>query len=399
MKHRSVRTRLLFLIADTGGGHRASAAAVARQIDERHPGVYDIRVVDPFATAAPGLVATSTRLYGPLTQSASWLWGALYHATNSRAAVSVIDRAVLRRLEPGLQRVVASLDPAVVVSFHPLLNHAAARVAHRRGRRLPMITVITDLVDVHAFWACREVDAIAIPSPGGLDRCRRAGISASRCFEYGLAVDASFQAPAPGPVERAALRARLGMRPEGFMVLLCGGADGSGGIARRAQALAAADLPVDLAVICGRNARAERRLAGLRDTHGRAVPVHGFVHNMADWVRAADVLVTKAGPGTIAEALCCGVPLLLSWYLPGQERGNVEWVVDTGAGRYVPRLRQLVDTIAELSTPGSVALGGMREAVSRSARPEGTARIAGLIVSFAATARENVVPAQPVLAR
>ena len=82
------------------------------------------------------------------------------------------------------------------------------------------------------------------------------------------------------------------------------------------------------------------------------MPVLGFVDNMADWMRAADVVVTKAGPGTIIEALCSGLPLLLTWYIPGQERGNLEWLVDIGAGRYVPGLRELVDTIAELSAPG-----------------------------------------------
>src|SRR4029077_5840893 len=99
-----------------------------------------------------------------------------------------------------------------------------------------------------------------------------------------------------------------------------------------------------------------------------------------------DVVVSKAGPGTIAEALCCGVPLLLVWYLPGQERGNVEWVVDIGAGRYVPRDERLVDTVAELAAPGSEALATMRSAVRAAARPGGTRRIAGLIASMAGRA-------------
>jgi 1,2-diacylglycerol 3-beta-galactosyltransferase len=116
------------------------------------------------------------------------------------------------------------------------------------------------------------------------------------------------------------------------------------------------------------------------------VRVLGYVNNMAEWMRAGDVVVSKAGPGTIAEALCCGVPLLLVWYLPGQERGNVEWVVDIGAGRYVPRDEQLVDTVAELAAPGSEALATMRSAVRAAARPEATRRIAGLIASMAGRA-------------
>jgi 1,2-diacylglycerol 3-beta-galactosyltransferase len=375
---------LLFLIADTGGGHRASAKAVARHLVSSHPGQYEIHIVDPFAQAAPTLLGRTTGLYGPITQHARWLWGGLYHVTNSRAAVTLLRRSALRFVEPGITRLVKQLEPAAVVSFHPLLNHIAAQAAHTTGpRAIPIVTVITDLVDVHAAWACRDVDAVVTPSPRAFERCRRAGIPPSRCHQVGLAVDQSFRAALPTPVERRALRERLGLLPEAFLVLVCGGADGSGGIARQARALAAAPLDIELSVICGRNRRVLDELQGLKDHGGRQVLVHGFVTNMADWMRAADVVVTKAGPGTIAEALCSGVPLLLTWYLPGQERGNVEWVVDIGAGRYVPRSAQLVDAVAELSVPGSRALERMREAVREAARPEATAEIAKIVVDLA----------------
>ena len=50
------------------------------------------------------------------------------------------------------------------------------------------------------------------------------------------------------------------------------------------------------------------------------VVVHplGFVNNMAEYMVAADVLVTKAGPGTIAEAAAVGLPVLLTSFLPGE---------------------------------------------------------------------------------
>lgn len=374
---------LLFLLADTGGGHRASATAVARHLTSSRPGWYDVRVVDPFAERAPRLLGRAARLYGPITQHAPWLWGGLYHSTNSHAIVRALHASVLRQVEPGIRRLVEELSPALIVSFHPLLNHAAARVAHTAVPRVPLVTVITDLVEVHMAWICREVDAIVAASPGGFERCRRAGIPASRCSEAGLAVDETFRAPAPSASERRALRLRLGLGAEPFTVLVCGGADGSGRIARTARALAASSLDLQVAVICGRNLRARRRLEGLSGLRGRPVVVRGFVTDMAQWMRAADLVVTKAGPSTIAEALCCGTPLLLTWYLPGQERGNLEWVVDIGAGRYVPRVQQLLDAVAELSTPGSTALQAMRQAVRRAARPGATAAVAEVVERLA----------------
>ena len=376
---------LLFLIADTGGGHRAGANAVSRRLELDRPGEFDVRIVDPVATASPGVLGRTAGLYGPVIQHARWLWAALYHATNSRGAVALMRRTALRPLRDTLTGLLDTVEPAAVVSFHPLLNHLAAQAVRAPGAtRVPVITVITDLVDVHAGWACRDVDAVVIPSPGGLDRCRRAGIPAHRCHQLGLPVDAAFARPIPSGEERRDLRQRLGLSPDRFTVLVCSGADGSGQIDRRARAIASSGLDVGLAVICGRNGAARRRLAGLRDGSGRPVPVRGFVDDMADWMRAADLVVTKAGPGTIVEALCSGLPLLLTWYLPGQERGNVEWLVDIGAGRYVPGDAQLIDAIGELSAPGSPGLAAMRAAVAAAARPEATARIAALVADIAA---------------
>lgn len=378
--------RLLFLIADTGGGHRAAAAAVERQLLATSPGDCEITILDPFTSARPRLIGGTAGLYGPITRHARWLWGGLYHSTNSRSAVALLERTVLRSVTTAVAEAIEQIDPDCVVSFHPLLNHISVRAVRRRQRRIPVITVITDLVDIHVAWACREVDAVVVPSPGGLDHCRRAGIPASRCHDFGLAVDRRFTELRGDPAGIAALRERLDLRAGSFVVLVCGGADGSGGLARHARAIASAPLDVEVVVICGRNERARAGLDGLHTGAGRPVRVLGYVTNMAEWMRASDVVVSKAGPGTIAEALCCGLPLLLVWYLPGQERGNVEWVVDIGAGRYVPRDEQLVDAVAELAAPGSAALATMRAAVQAAARPDATRRIAELIASMAASA-------------
>jgi 1,2-diacylglycerol 3-beta-galactosyltransferase len=374
--------RLLFLIADTGGGHRAAATAVERQMTATWPGAFEITILDPFTSAKPKVIGGTAGLYGPITRHARWLWGGLYYSTNTRPAVALLERTVLRSVTSAVSEAIDRIDPESVVSFHPLLNHISVRAVRARKRRIPVVTVITDLVDIHVAWECRDVDAVVVPSPGGLDHCRRAGIPASRCHDFGLAVDRRFTELPSDPAGIAAIRERLGLRPDSFVVLVCGGADGSGGLVKHARAIAAGSLDVDVVVICGRNERARSSLSGLKTATGRSVRVLGYVDNMPEWMRASDVVVSKAGPGTIAEALCCGLPLLLVWYLPGQERGNVEWVVDIGAGRYVPRDEQLVDAVAELAAPGSEALATMRAAVKAAARPDATRRIAELIASM-----------------
>jgi hypothetical protein len=79
---------LLFIIADTGGGHRSAARAVGQALDQAYPGRFGPVLCDPLS--GPGsarLLRWVTGLYGPAIRLAPWLWGAAYHACNSRPAM------------------------------------------------------------------------------------------------------------------------------------------------------------------------------------------------------------------------------------------------------------------------------------------------------------------------
>ena len=71
----------------------------------------------------------------------------------------------------------------------------------------------------------------------------------------------------------------------------------------------------------------------------------GFVNNMHELMGASDCIVTKAGPGTIAEAAIQGLPVMLYEYLPGQEAGNVRFVTDGHFGEFARRPRVVAATV------------------------------------------------------
>jgi hypothetical protein len=150
---------------------------------------------------------------------------------------------------------------------------------------------------------------------------------------------------------------------------------------------------VDVAVICGRNRFLRRRVSRLAGRAGDGrLTAHGFVGNMAEWLRCADIVVGKAGPGTIAEATCCGAPLVLTSYVPGQEKGNAEFVTGAGAGVYAPRPRQLAAEIGRLRDDPD-ALAAMRDASVRVGRPGAAADIARFLADLAGPAEAGALAA------
>jgi 1,2-diacylglycerol 3-beta-galactosyltransferase len=400
---------LLFLVADTGGGHRSAAQAVADALERAYPGRFAPVLLDPLG--GPGsswLLRPITRLYGPLIRRAPWAWAAVYHASDSGRAMRLLRRALLHLAERPVIDTAAALKPAALVSFHPLATAAAVSGAAARRtadpgtevtpgqggaarpQHVPAITVVTDLVSAHTAWRDDRADQIVTPSARVAWRCRLDGISADRCTDLGLPVAPQFWGgPLPQPA-RDALRRALGVDERHFVVVVTGGGEGSGGMARRVSALLEAFDDIDVVAICGRNRRLQRRLARLVPrTSGRLI-VEGFVANMADWLRCADVVVTKAGPGTIAEATCCGAPLIVSSSIPGQEDGNADFVVTAGAGRYAPGPADVVREIRRLRRVPA-ALEAMRAASARLGRPGAGPAIAALLAGLV----EASAPAPP----
>jgi 1,2-diacylglycerol 3-beta-galactosyltransferase len=421
---------LLFLLGDTGGGHRSAAAAVAQALDRALPGRFVPVICDPLRgpdVSRP--LRWFAGLYGPCIRLTPWLWWLFWRASDSPRMLRTVRRTIMAPVYGSVARAAEAYRPALIVAFHPMTADPAvrARARSRGGVLPPVITVITDLITAHRSWRDADVDRVIVPSEEIAARCAKDGWPDGHCLPLGLPVATEFCQPPLGEAERKDLKRELGIDGD-FLVVLTGGAEGSGGLRRRAAAIVRHVEGVDVAVICGRNKalkrrvtrlahRTERRAARGSQTGGRVgrgpdarrgrrlggralsrrlpriarsrvvrpgsstLAVHGFVGNMADWLRCADVVVGKAGPGTIAEATCCGAPLVLTSFVPGQEKGNAEFIADAGAGVYAPKPRQLVDEISRLRGDPD-ALAAMRKAAIRVSRPRAATDIARFLAGL-----------------
>jgi 1,2-diacylglycerol 3-beta-galactosyltransferase len=142
---------------------------------------------------------------------------------------------------------------------------------------------------------------------------------------------------------KSILRKKLGWPLDKPIVLMVGGGDGMGPLGRTAREVDASGLDVGLIIVCGRNQRLKASLEA--DKWENPTLIYGFTRDMPDFMRAADFIVTKAGPGTIAEALNAELPIILYSKLPGQEDGNVTFVVEEGAGVWAPAPQEVVRTL------------------------------------------------------
>ena len=364
---------ILILFSDTGGGHRAAARALEEALLQLDPEV-NVSKLDPLMgeDSSPRLVRRLAGLYSPIIQRSPVLWGALYHSLNNRPAFAAVRGVFGGRIRRIVGEALAKSDPDLVLSVHPLLNHVSWQAIKRSDRPRGLVTVITDLVEFHLGWMFPRSDLTVVPTEGARQECLAAGLPEDKVQLLGLPVDLRFRPPAPG--EKAALRRRFGVDQDRFTILVSGGGEGSGKLLTQVRVLARKGGDWQLIVVCGRNEKLRRRLARV-NFQSRAL-VLGFVDNMPDLMRAANLVVSKAGPGAIGEALATEVPILLTSYLPGQETANVTFVTESGLGLYTPKPELLLEAVQELAQAGSERWRAMSERAAEISRPYASLDIA-----------------------
>jgi 1,2-diacylglycerol 3-beta-galactosyltransferase len=364
----------VILMSDTGGGHRSAAEAICDALARQFPGRYDVKLVDGIARGAIFPFNHMAEWYLPFITYAEFWWGVGFRSTNRPAGIRASQLLLRALLDARLRRRLRELDPDLVVSVHPLLTAIVRGSLRAIGSRAPLVVTVTDLSDAHGLWFDPQAYLTLVASGGADATARRFGVPADRIRVVGLPVSLKFLSRGRTKIEQ---RTELGLAPEPTTILLVGGGEGMGRLYEIARAIAAARLPIQLVVIAGRNKALKRKL----EETTWEIPVHiqAFVTNMPDWMRAADVLVTKAGPGTIMEGLACGLPILLSGFLPGQEEGNVTFVEQSGVGVLRETPDAIAQTLQQWLTPGDETLATFSARARELARPGAALDISSIL--------------------
>lgn len=278
----------------------------------------------------------------------SFLWDAFFHfgATDFGLCLNdvLLETFCFDAFKECLNRPSGSTTKRadMVVSVHPLCQGLPLKILADldtngktrdvKARTTPFSTVVTDLGGAHPTWFNPGVDKCFVPSDVLYDAARDRGLQPSQLVEHGLpirkgfwssqhdAVEESIQHDKEVLTQKLALRNELGLDETLPAVLVVGGGDGMGGIVDIAKSLgdklgAGEEARYQMVVVCGKNEAAKNSLSSVNWGKGVKVDVQGFVNNMDEWMKASDALVTKAGPGTIAEASICGLPCMLFNFL------------------------------------------------------------------------------------
>lgn len=318
--------KLLILHASAGGGHRRAAEALAATAEERglSPVVRDILDFTP-----PLYRRTYAKGYLSLVRSAPELWGYLY-AQSDRSAHAPVERRLRTAFNQinslSFYRFLKRTAPDAILCTHFLPLELVGSLSERRRRNLPLFGIVTDFA-AHSLWFCRGVDAYYTATEEACRQLARKGQPMDRTACTGIPVLPEFAHVASPRVARS----RLGLCPDLPAVLILNGGLGVGPALGLLRACASEPPPCQLLVVTGRNPRFEARVRAAAAQANLPVVVRGFVDDLHDWMDAADLIVSKPGGLTMAEALAKGRPVMIMDPIPGQEQRNTEYLLEAGA--------------------------------------------------------------------
>jgi UDP-N-acetylglucosamine:LPS N-acetylglucosamine transferase len=361
------RKRILILTADAGYGHRSAAMAVAAALHETHPEECETEMVNPLEDQrVPAPLRRSGSSYDWMVRKIPSFYKLNYEVSDTKTTTRVIHNAMAAILFQVMGDLVRRVNPDAIVGTYPIYQAPLTAVFARNRCEIPLLNVVTDYAPVHHIYFHKAADWCCVSMPVARDEAIASGLTPEKVVVTGIPVHPNLANENHDP---AAVRAELGWPPDLRTVLIVGGkrVKNLAGILR---ALNHSGLPLQLTVVAGGD-DAQYREFQAADWH-LPVRVLNFVENMPVLMHASDFIVCKAGGLIVTESLACGLPILLTDFIEGQETGNVRYVVEGGAGELVRNPLDGLETISHWLADG----GEMLARRSRNARHLGYPRAA-----------------------
>ena len=348
--------KLHIVFHDGGGGHRNAAVALQTVVAERQRD-WQIELIQ-FQDLTDRLdilrKLTGIRIqqqYNILLQN-GWTLGSTYLLRVLQATIRLFHRPLVRLLEKFWREKPADLLISVIPHFNRQICESWNKVYPGR----PFVTLITDLADFPPrFWIEPIAEQYVIAgTERAAEQARTMGHDDRHVFlTSGMILRPDFYAATNwDPLK---LREEMGLRADLPTAIVLFGGHGSKVMYEITEKLDAAGLPLQLILICGRN----EALAAKLQAKQWKMPVHiiGFTKEVHKWMCAADFLIGKPGPGSIAEAMVRKLPVLIecnAWTLP-QERYNAEWVREKQVGIVLKSFGEIVQGVRQMLEPARLA--------------------------------------------
>lgn len=340
--------KVLIMSASTGGGHNRAARAIKEELESRTIDNMSIEceIVDSLKLVNNTMDKVISRGYEKSALYTPKAYGSVYRFSETTIAsknefktnplTSLMARKFKHLLNESTPDLIIGTHPFPMIALSTLKKnnniHSLSRSeSFYKSTKVdipPMISVLTDYT-THSTWIQNEIDYYIVGHEYVKELLVYEGVDSEKVKAFGIPVEKSFLSHR----DRETVLTELGLSPEKLTVLLMGGSFGAGNIKETLEDLVAIDRDFQILVITGRNEHLKDKLSKMLDStiHNKNICLLGYTNKMNDILASIDVLISKPGGLTTTEALLNDVPMIVPYFIPGQEEENLDFLTNCGA--------------------------------------------------------------------
>ena len=327
-------SKVLIVSISTGLGHNQAACCLKNELEDSG---YSAHIVEPIKEGCfiDFLLDNGFKI---LARRLPKMYGKLYKITERKMVNKGIAKFLNVALRNTLMEVIEEHKPDLVISTHPLLVNAVSFLKASNRTDIPFIAVVTDYM-AHQFYVNKYVDAYIVGSKYTKDTLTAKGIKENIIFAFGIPIRREFRQ-----------HNELKQPHNTFSILLMAGSMGIPGIEKCLAQLIENKHKFRVMVVCGHNHKLREELEEKysQPVNGKEVIVYGFTTKIPELMDRSDLIITKPGGLTVSEAINKNIPIIIPYYIPGQEEENAEILVRAGVAISIADITELNEAVDKL---------------------------------------------------
>ena len=304
-------------------GHVKCAEAIAEEIYASQPDA-SVTTVDVMDYLFPHLSKAIYKGFSLLVTKLPGMYNHLNRAAGKHAGVPM-----KKTIAAKLDRLIAETQPDLIISNLPVCSKYISAYKELRVCTVPLFTYITDIT-VHDEWIADKTDLYFVGDESTGNVLISKGVSAEKIVVSGIPVKRVFKSAFKDGTLKDQEKADTGTHTKKRLLIMGGGLGLVPGGSRLLKRLNE-ETCFEVTLITGKNRSLEKRAR----RKYKNINVVGFTDKIADYMAAADLVLTKPGGITTFEAIASRTPMYIVDPFLEQEMGNARFIESKNIGRVV----------------------------------------------------------------
>lgn len=356
-------------------GHHSATLAVEKALKMLSPNT-EIMNLNAFNYTNPISEKIVNQFYLSVIKATPKIWDFLYDNPKVAEKINKIKETIHKFNSPKLKFLFDKFKPDIVACTQAFPCGMVADFKRTYKSDIPLFAVLTDYVP-HSYWIYDNVDNYIVPSDEVAARLEKKGVKPSKIKILGIPFDPKFSER----VCREEIFKHLKFDPAVATILIMGGGQGLGPLKKIVKSLEHVKHPIQEIIVTGTNRKLYKSLKKLIKKYRKKIALLGYTDKINEFMSISDIIITKPGGITTAEALSKGLPMIIVKPIPGQEASNTAYLIEKKAAIKTDdpeEINVLIDDLLQ----SRIKLTRLSESASRISKPNASFDIARLLLGF-----------------